>query len=389
MLVKARRGARSSRKFERYSNILMRRKSARTVVPERQEMEEKSCFVIGPIGDKLGNPGSENRETWEQAIEIFEEVILPACSAFGLRPLRADQISQPGEIPEQVYKHLRDDDVVIADVTGANANVMYELGLRHTVPKLTIQIGEAERLPFDVAAIRTILFKRTAAGLIEARKKLSASLSTGLELGGLAVGATRVWLEKLECAPLAILSPLLPEILEDEPGYLEKIADMTTAVAKLPQQLKDLAGIMQDIGTLVNKATEQMDRINTSNGPPGAKVEIANRLAEDLQVVSSQLDTNVNEFRFSVEQADPGVRFILKAPSGVEPPEESKILREAVTVASQAIAQTLQNAQFFRERMLESGDATRLLRKANTRLAAALGDYMEAAEKISGWQDLE
>ena len=39
---------------------------------------------------------------------------------------------------------------MIADLTQANPNVMYELGLRHTQKKLTIQIGEAGRLPFDV-----------------------------------------------------------------------------------------------------------------------------------------------------------------------------------------------------------------------------------------------
>lgn len=41
-------------------------------------------------------------------------------------------IAEPGEITEQVFQRLRDDDLVIADVRGGNANVMYELGLRHT-----------------------------------------------------------------------------------------------------------------------------------------------------------------------------------------------------------------------------------------------------------------
>jgi hypothetical protein len=65
----------------------------------------------------------------------------------GLNPIRAGHISDSGEITEQIFRHLRDDDVVIADLTGANANVMYELGLRHTINKLTIQVGEFRRLP--------------------------------------------------------------------------------------------------------------------------------------------------------------------------------------------------------------------------------------------------
>jgi hypothetical protein len=277
-------------------------------------METKSCFVIGPIGDRHGDPGTEAREIWEQAIEIFEEVILPACSAFGLRPLRADQISQPGEIPEQIFQHLHDDDVVIADLTGANANVMYELGLRHTIPKLTIQIGERGKLPFDVAATRTILFKRTAAGLVEARKALSSALSIGLEGGGLPVAATRIW----SGGPGSGFRVALPtadtlEEFKDELGFLEKMASMNEGVSQLPEQMTLFTSLMQEIGALVSNATERMERINNNKGSAGAKVEIANHLADQLQEVAQRLESNVTNFRGSVEQTDPGVRTILKS----------------------------------------------------------------------------
>ena len=67
--------------------------------------------------------------------------------------MRADGLLRAGEITEQVFRRLRDDDVVIADLTGANPNVMYELGLRHTREKVTLQVGEYGRLPFDVNVI--------------------------------------------------------------------------------------------------------------------------------------------------------------------------------------------------------------------------------------------
>lgn len=115
------------------------------------------AFVIGPIGDKDAADGSPARKAYEEGIQIFEEVIAPACTAFGLDVSRADMISRTGEIPEQIFRQLRDCPVVIADLTSANPNVMYELGLRHTTGRVTIQIGEKGRLPFDVASIRTII----------------------------------------------------------------------------------------------------------------------------------------------------------------------------------------------------------------------------------------
>ena len=140
------------------------------------------AFVIGPIGDRDAPDGSDARTAYEEGVQVLEEVILPACSAFGVEATRADGIAKPGEIPEQIFRHLRDAPVVIADLTGANPNVMYELGLRHTTGKLTVQIGERGRRPFDVAAIRTIMFKHSAAGLVEARKALSKSLAVGAGL---------------------------------------------------------------------------------------------------------------------------------------------------------------------------------------------------------------
>lgn len=109
-------------------------------------------FVIGPIGDRNAEPGSEERKRYERAIQTLEKIIEPACREAGIpNPVRADTISVAGDITEQTFRLLRDADVVIADVTNGNSNVMYELGLRHTKNKLTLQIGERERLPFDIS----------------------------------------------------------------------------------------------------------------------------------------------------------------------------------------------------------------------------------------------
>src|SRR5207248_7031599 len=111
-----------------------------------------------PIGNRHAAHGSPEREAYEEALRVMEEVIEPACARVRLTPVRADQLARAGEITEQIFRRLRDDDIVIADVTGANANVMYELGLRHTRAALTVQIGEFGRLPFDVNVMRTFQF---------------------------------------------------------------------------------------------------------------------------------------------------------------------------------------------------------------------------------------
>lgn len=78
----------------------------------------KRCFVIGPIGNKFAGPDDPSRQIYEDSLEVFEDVILAACQKLEITPVRADQIAVAGEITEQVFRHIYEDDVVIADVSG-------------------------------------------------------------------------------------------------------------------------------------------------------------------------------------------------------------------------------------------------------------------------------
>jgi len=112
--------------------------------------EKPVCFVIAPIGD-------EGSETRTRSDKVLNHVIAPAATECGYEALRADRISEPGIITSQVIQHLVDDPLVIADLTGHNPNVFYELAVRHAVRKPVVQIIQAgERIPFDVAGTRTI-----------------------------------------------------------------------------------------------------------------------------------------------------------------------------------------------------------------------------------------
>jgi len=108
------------------------------------------CFVIAPVGEE----GSETRTRSDQ---VLKHVIAPAATQCGYEALRADKISEPGIITSQIIQHLVEDPLVIADLSGWNPNVFYELAVRHAVRKPVVQIIQAgERIPFDVAGTRTI-----------------------------------------------------------------------------------------------------------------------------------------------------------------------------------------------------------------------------------------
>lgn len=98
---------------------------------------------------------------------VYETLIKPSVEAAGLEPLRADEEMAGGIIHKPMFERLVLCEYAVADLTTANANVFYELGLRHAVRPWATQLMFAEglgQLPFDVAMLRALPYKLGADG---------------------------------------------------------------------------------------------------------------------------------------------------------------------------------------------------------------------------------
>ena len=82
-----------------------------------------------------------------------------------------------GLITKAIIEQIISADLVIADLTGNNPNVFYELAIRHSYRKPAIQIikGDIE-IPFDVSNMRTISYDTTLSGANLAKKEIEAML---------------------------------------------------------------------------------------------------------------------------------------------------------------------------------------------------------------------
>lgn len=141
---------------------------------------ENECFVISPIGPQ----GSIIRD---RADKVLRHVINPAVQALGrdLTVVRADDINAPGQITQQVIEHCVKARVAVADLTDSNANVFYELGLRHARNLPTVLISELQQLPFDVASMRTIFYDHTDLDKVhDCIDRLTKQLEHALDVGG-------------------------------------------------------------------------------------------------------------------------------------------------------------------------------------------------------------
>ncbi|PWN56201.1 hypothetical protein [Abyssibacter profundi] len=135
--------------------------------------KKKTCFVIAPIG-ATGSPARQRSD------KVLKYVLGEVVQTLGYaEPVRADSIGEPGIITSQIIKHITDDDLVIADLTDLNPNVFYELAIRHMIGKPLVQIIEkGHKIPFDVAASRTIFIDHTDLESVgHAKKELKAQIT--------------------------------------------------------------------------------------------------------------------------------------------------------------------------------------------------------------------
>jgi hypothetical protein len=96
---------------------------------------------------------AEEQRSYKQVLKHLVRKVLDV----DYEVIRADQIDDEGLITNQVIEHLLDDDLVVADLTGLNPNVFYEIAVRHAARKPIVHlITKGQEIPFDVANMRAV-----------------------------------------------------------------------------------------------------------------------------------------------------------------------------------------------------------------------------------------
>jgi hypothetical protein len=106
---------------------------------------QASCFIVMPFGQ-------------EWSVDVHR-ILAAACEAVGVRPVRGDDLFTPTDFLEDIWQNINTADFVIADITGRNPNVLYELGIAHTLAKPVLILSkQASDIPVDLATRRVILY---------------------------------------------------------------------------------------------------------------------------------------------------------------------------------------------------------------------------------------
>ena len=135
---------------------------------ERKQLkmaEKRTCFIITPIGD-------ENSEIRRHIDGVIDSVIIPTMeNDYDISV--AHRMYKIGSIDREVLERIYRSDLVIANLTGNNPNVMYELALRHALGSPCIIMAEENtNLPFDIKGESTIFYRDDLKSASETKKAL-------------------------------------------------------------------------------------------------------------------------------------------------------------------------------------------------------------------------
>jgi tetratricopeptide (TPR) repeat protein len=217
-------------------------------------MKRPLCFVLMPFGEKKDPSGGTI-----DFDAVYEQFISQAVLEAGMDPLRADEEQVGGIIHKPMFERLVLCEYAVADLTTANANVFYELGVRHAVRPYSTALVFAgtTRLPFDLGPMRALSYSLTRRGkpdrIEEARAALVKCLLEARERN-----VDSPVFQLVEGMRAQEIDHKKTDVFRDRALYSQKVKDRleearglgATAVAEIGKELGDVKDL--EVGILID-----------------------------------------------------------------------------------------------------------------------------------------
>lgn len=250
-------------------------------------------FVITPFNEDFLALFDEFKKQFEESFDFTN----------------AGDLDNQQNIIKDIVEGIANADVIIADLTGLNANVFYELGLAHAMNKKVIIITQdINELPFDIKSYRanqySLQFNKLPALINELRKLLQGAIDGSVKYGN-PVSDYAPDFKKLQSEKSSTYGSsddteeksddFIAED-DDDKGFFDCIADIEESSQVMTDEITAMGSELRETMQSVTNATNEMNRVKGKSGSGDAVFarNICRKLSEPIGQYAEKLKKHVN-----------------------------------------------------------------------------------------------
>lgn len=306
-------------------------------------MEKKSSvFVIMPFQ--------------EEFFEVYEMLKLEFSDKYELTNAgdEGNQQNILSDIIEPIYKA----DIIIADLTGLNPNVMYELGIAHTFNKKTIVItkDDLSDLPFDLKQYRAKSYSTHFKKFAELVKYLKINMDGAIKEN---VTYSNPVNDFMALAGLNDMSQFKEKAIDldddTEKGFLDFLAEIEENTNSLSEEIVSLGNEMNSMSDGITKSAENIESVNQSGG---------NTVASFVRKESKKVAGYINKFSGNLKAHNQNIEILW-----------GKVENNTLGLLENQYAQQEENKEYLIEYLRSLGDMKNVITESNSSVGA-LKDIM-------------
>ncbi|WP_231184733.1 hypothetical protein [Haladaptatus sp. DYF46] len=300
--------------------------------------DSQDAFVILPFEDEFE--------------QLYDEKIVPILESQGYSVNKADSIDSQRAIIEDIINGITNADLIIADLTGTNPNVFYELGIAHGLGVPTVLIAQdIDELPFDLAAYKTIEYSLLFNEIGEFEEELSSigenHFSGNIEFGSPVSDYGEVEIASSSSQPheendLPNPSGSSDEVVEDEDklekGVLEFISEIDDKMAELENIFENIEDKSDDFGYEITNHVKEIEEVSTMESRASHKRanQIARNMADSISTYSDSIENQIDPIDKRLTFMMDGIQSFIKF-SDVSEEEHRQMLNDLYSELDQFI----------------------------------------------------
>ncbi len=337
-------------------------------------MGKTKVFVIMPFTDEFF-------ESYEMIKEHFND---------DFEFSHAGEEDNQQNILADIIPPIYNADIVLADLTGLNPNVMYELGIAHSFNKKTIVItrDNLSCLPFDLKQYRakdySTHFKSFYDLIIYLEKNLNGARD-GSVIFNNPVGDF-IDCSKIDPEKLFIKESIEIDIPDDEKGFLDFLADIEEDTEKMTTDINTMSSEMETMSCGMNECTAEIERVNKTGGSGTASFvrKQSKKAAGYIATFSKQLKNHNSTITSYWSRIEKNTLGLLENNIAAKSENRNSLIEYIKALHNMKMSVTSSNeaVQNLKETSLKKQGIERTMNQAIRFLDADLSSYIEMTEQI-------